>query len=70
VVIAMSREKTEAPTSFEDIIAGVPKEMHGRPLTFGYFLSFMSLLVKANKALQQRVAQLEQQASAKGGGHG
>jgi len=66
----MSREKTEAPMSFEDIIAGVPKEMHGRPLTIGYFLSFMSLLVKANKALQQRVAQLEQQVRAKEDGHG
>lgn len=69
-MIAMSREKTEVPTSFEDIIAGVPKEMHGRPLTIGYFLSFMSLLVKANKALQQRVAQLEQQVHGKEDDHG
>ncbi|MGN6739601.1 hypothetical protein [Dyella sp.] len=66
----MSPEKTETPMSFEDIIAGVPKEMHGRPLTIGHFLSFMSLLVKANKTLQQRVTQLEQQAGKSGSGHG
>jgi len=66
----MSREKTEAPTSFEDIIAGVPKEMYARPLTVGNFFKFMSLLVTANKELQRRVAQLERQANAKGGGHG
>lgn len=56
--------------SFEDVLAGVPDSTRGQALTVGQFLNFVSLLVKANKALQQRVAQLEQRANASGGnGH-
>lgn len=67
-MIAMTMPNN-VPGSFEDVLASVPDGMRGQPLTVGQFLSFMSLLVKANKSLQQRVAQLEQQAS-RGGGHG
>ncbi|MFZ0870792.1 MAG: hypothetical protein WAM90_08700 [Rhodanobacter sp.] len=51
-------------------LASVPEDMRGQPLTTGQFLRFMSLLVKANVALKQRVAQLEQQADAQGGSCG
>jgi hypothetical protein len=43
--------------------------MRSQPLTMGQLLSFMSLLVRANVVLKQRIAQLERLASAKGGGH-
>lgn len=69
-MIAMTTPNNNVPDSFEGLLASVPDTMRSQPLTVGYFLSFMSLLVKANKALQQRVAQLEQQVSAKGGSHG
>jgi len=69
-VSAMTTPNNNAPGSFEGLLASVPESMRGQPLTVGQFLSYVSLLVKANKELQRRVAQLEQQASAKGGGHG
>lgn len=66
----MTTPNNNTPGSFEGLLASVPESMRSQSLTVGQFLNFMSLLVKANKELQQRVAQLEQQASAKGGSHG
>jgi len=66
----MTTPNNNTPDSFEGLLASVPDSMRGQPLTVCQFLSYVALLVKANKELQRRVAQLEQQASAKGGGHG
>lgn len=65
----MTTPNNNAPGSFEELLASVPNNMRSQPLSMGQFLDFMSLLVRANVALKQRVAQLERQANAKGGGH-
>lgn len=65
----MTTSNNNAPGSFEELLASVPNNMRSQPLTMGQFLNFMSLLVRANVALKQRVAQLEWQANAKGGPH-
>ena len=66
----MRTANKSTPRSFEEMKASIPEGMRNQPLTVAKFFDFMALLVKANKALQQRVAQLEQQASNKGDGHG
>ena len=65
----MTTLNNNAPGSFEELLASVPDSMRSQPLTMGQFLNFMSLLVRANVSLKQRVAQLEQQVNAKGGSH-
>ncbi|HKR77532.1 MAG TPA: hypothetical protein VJR95_12800 [Rhodanobacter sp.] len=65
----MTTPNNNAPGSFEELLASVPDSMRSQPLTMGQFLNFMSLLVRVNVALKQRVAQLERQVNAKGGGH-
>jgi hypothetical protein len=69
VVIAMTTPNNNAPGSFDELVASVPDSMRSQPLTMGQFLSFMSLLMKANVSLKRRVAQLERQANANGGDH-
>ena len=67
---AMSMTKNLPPKSFEHMLAQVPENMRGQPLTMGQFLRFMDLLVNANKALKKRVAQLEEKVNDQGEGHG
>lgn len=65
----MTTPNNNAPGSFEELLASVPDSMRSQHLTMGQFLNFMSLLVRANVALKQRIALLEQQVS-RGGSHG
>lgn len=66
----MSMTKNLPPKSFEHMLAQVPENMRGQPLTMGQFLRFMDLLINANKALKKRVAQLEEKVNGQGDGHG
>lgn len=67
----MSKEKTNATKSWEEIASLIPEQVHSSPLTVGRFYDLLAPIVKSHKELQQRVAQLERQANAKGGdGHG
>jgi len=67
-VIAMSKEKTNATKSWEEIAELLPQQVRSSPLTVGRFYDLLAPIVKSHKELQQRVKQLEQQVS-KGGGH-
>lgn len=52
------------------MVANVPENMRGQPLTVGNFLRFMELLINSNKALKKRVVQLEEKVNGQGDGHG
>jgi hypothetical protein len=66
----MTTPDNNTPTSLDELIANLPKEMRGSPLTIGHFFDFMALLLKSHKALKLRVAQLEQQAKQGRAEHG
>lgn len=65
----MTTPNNNAPSSFEKLVASVPKEMRSSPLSIGKFFDFMAVILKSQAALKQRIAQLEQQASGNGEGH-
>ncbi|WP_426699655.1 hypothetical protein ACPPVV_09465 [Rhodanobacter sp. Col0626] len=66
----MSKEKTEAPKSWDEIAAQMPTHLRNSPLTVGGFYNLLAPIVESHKQLKQRVAQLEKQASGNGGDHG
>lgn len=66
----MSKEKTEAPKSWDEIAAQMPAQVRNSTLTVGGFYDLLAPIIKSHKQLKQRVAQLEKQASGSGGDHG
>ena len=66
----MSMTKNVPPRSFEHVLAQVPENMRGQPLTMGQFLRFMELLINSNKALKKRIVQLEEKVNGQDGDHG
>lgn len=67
---AMSREKTNATKSWEEIAALIPEQVRSNPLTIGRFYDLLAPVVKSHKELQRRVKELELQVGEKGRGHG